>query len=293
MPHPPPPHLIRPQPQRQLRLGKYLVQGAYELHGQQLLPAVVAGLDDHAAQVPAGAPVGAGGREGGEGWEEGRAGWGRGLQMCGAGLHGGRLRNSRAAWVCCRLPVGSVNSPQGSVAAGQGVAGERAHLPCGDAACTRALRAAQGSPYTALAASCCCCASMLAGPAAPLACLSESASRPAATGLELPLAGSHTGMQDGTGALPTDAAASGAAPPTCWAAAAAGGGACCGGSRCGSGAASGVGSSGAGSLCCFATLRIASSEGMRWWRAAGLRTVRSVGPEGAQAGNAWGHQLLW
>lgn len=163
-----------------------------------------------------------------------------------------------------------------------------AHLPCGDAACTRALRACHGSPYTANAASCCCRASMLAGPAAQLACRSDSASRLPATGLQFPLAGSHTGMHVGNAPLPAAGAASATGPAAvaccCWADPDAGGCACCCDRRCSGGAASGVGSSGAGSLCCLATLRMASSDGMRWCRAEGLRTVRSAVHKNARAG---------
>ena len=52
-----PPHLVRPQPQRQLRLGEDFVAGTDQLHRQKLLPAVVARLHNDAPQVPAGAPA--------------------------------------------------------------------------------------------------------------------------------------------------------------------------------------------------------------------------------------------
>lgn len=54
---PAPAHLVGPQPQRQLRLLEDVEEGCDELHGQQLLPAVVPALHDHAPKVPPRAPA--------------------------------------------------------------------------------------------------------------------------------------------------------------------------------------------------------------------------------------------
>lgn len=46
-------HFIGSYPQEQSRLNKHVVECTYELHGKQLLPAVVPALHNHTPQGPA------------------------------------------------------------------------------------------------------------------------------------------------------------------------------------------------------------------------------------------------
>mmetsp|Transcript_26151 Transcript_26151/g.83517 ORF Transcript_26151/g.83517 Transcript_26151/m.83517 type:complete len:428 (-) Transcript_26151:486-1769(-) len=48
--------LVGAEPEGEAGLGEDLVELPHQLHGEELLAAVVSGLDDHAAQVPVGAP---------------------------------------------------------------------------------------------------------------------------------------------------------------------------------------------------------------------------------------------
>lgn len=257
------PHLVRPQPQRQLRLGEDLVCGADELHGQQLLPAVVPRLDNHAPQVPPRPPAGARGSAG---------------RLCGAVAIRSWLPCH--AWASLQFLPGATNSFAASTAR-RAQPARQAHLPCGDAVCTLPFRDAHRSPYAA-SATCFRWASSLS---------SAGACLPPLPGPPLGPAGRHTGKHA-------------TAPPgtcSCWWSAGkpccgrGGSGdeprdlccccCCCAATFCCAGGASGWGRSGAGSLCCLATLRMASCEGMRWCLAGVLRIVRSGGGHRGLAGN--------